>query len=278
MHRRLALGLAVLGVLGAVPAALAGYGAPFAVQGGPGVLSNDGSVRYLALDGGSQSTVLNAIKTNDGSRTKSTTVNGSFGVPMLTNNGLSGGLSHDGTMLVLQSLGAQSPTKFNLINTEDLSALGSIQLKGLFSYDALSPDGSKLYLVQHSSVADMQHYVVRLYDLSKRALMPGKIADKTQKGWVMQGFPASRTTSVDGRWVYTLYANPGGYPFIHALDTVRGVAHCVGIPWAPGDRNQTGVYNLVLSLRGNAIVVNQKSGQKFLTVNRATWHVTKVTS
>ena len=50
----------------------------------------------------------------------------------------------------------------------------------------------------------------------------------------MQGFPAKRTASKDGRWVYTMYANPNGYPFVHALDTVNGVAHCVGFAAPPG--------------------------------------------
>jgi hypothetical protein len=36
--------------------------------------------------------------------------------------------------------------------------------------------------------------------------------------------------SRDGRWDYTLYSNPRNVPFVHALDTVRGVAHCVGLP------------------------------------------------
>ena len=56
-------------------------------------------------------------------------------------------------------------------------------------------------------------------------------ADKAQAGWVMEGSPMTRATSADGRWVYTLYSRPGGYPFVHALDTVNGVAHCIGLPW-----------------------------------------------
>ena len=72
---------------------------------------------------------------------------------------------------------------------------------------------------------------MRAYDLATHTLLPGRIADKTQKSWVMQGWAVSRATTADGRWDYTLYANPGGYPFIHALDTVRGVAHCIGLPW-----------------------------------------------
>src|SRR5207237_2690765 len=98
----------------------------------------------------------------------------------------------------------------------------------------------KRYLIQHSSADDLQRYTVRAYDLTAHQLVPGRIADKTQKSWVMQGFAVNRATTDDGRWVYTLYMNPGGYPFIHALNTVRGVAHCIGLPWTA--TNQGPVY------------------------------------
>src|SRR6266852_7348844 len=110
-----------------------------------------------------------------------------------------------------------------------------------------------LYLIQHSSTQDIQHYVVRAYDLNAHKLLPGRIADKTQKSWVMQGWAVSRVTSASGRWVYTLYANPGGYPFIHALDTVKGVAHCVGIAWASSD--QGALLDFKLTVKGRKLMV-----------------------
>ena len=56
----------------------------------------------------------------------------------------------------------------------------------------------------------------------------------------MDGYPLTRVTSADGRWVYTLYQNGGvgGYPFVHALDTVRGVAHCIGVPLTQPERHR----------------------------------------
>ncbi len=47
------------------PAALASGPTPFAQQGGPGVLSPDGSLRYLALGAGAN-TVLAQVQTKDG--------------------------------------------------------------------------------------------------------------------------------------------------------------------------------------------------------------------
>jgi hypothetical protein len=86
----------------------------------------------------------------------------------------------------------------------------------------------------------------------------------------MEGYPVTRVATAGGRWVYTLYTNPAGYPFIHALDTVRGVAHCVGIPM----RNQNGIYNIVLSLHGRTLSVHWRSGRPFVNVNTTTWRVT----
>ena len=159
----------------------------------------------------------------------------------------------------LQRIGPN--TDLRIVSTRNLVASERISLKGSFAYDALSPDGKKLYLIQHSSVDDLQHYVVRAYDLDAHALLPGRIADKAQKSWVMQGFPTARTSSLDGRWVFTLYMNPGGYPFIHALDTVRAVAHCVGLPWASS--NQGALSNAVLSLRGKTLAVHWTSGKSW---------------
>ena len=88
----------------------------------------------------------------------------------------------------------------------------------------------------------------------------------------MQGYPVARTISADGRWVYTLYGNPGGYPFVHALDTVRGVAHCIGLPWRGGEN---AVWNMRLSLRGSGrtLAVDWLSGRSWLKVDTSSWRV-----
>jgi hypothetical protein len=274
MFRRVGFVLVVLGALAVVQVAAAGGSAPFAAQGGEGVLSTDGSLRFVALDA-KGSTIVSATKTSDGSAWKSLTVAGSFGVPMLTQRGPAGGMFRDGSTFVLQSTGYKATTQFMLINTQDLAVRDSVALKGNFAFDALSPNGSKLYLIQHSSTQDIQHYTVRAYDVNAHKLLPGRIADKTQRGWVMQGWPVSRTTSDDGRWAYTLYANPGGAPFIHALDTVKAVAHCVGIPWPATDRDQGPLYNFALSLTGKKLAVKQNDGRTYRTVSTTNWKVSK---
>ena len=275
MFRRLGFCLTVLGALVVVSVASAAYPSPFALQGGQGVLSNDGSVRYVAVGTG-ESTVVRASKTSGGSTVMSSpSIPGAYGVPMLTSSGPGGGMFRDGSTFVLQSMGLFDTTQFVLLRTTDLAVRDQIVLKGAFAFDALSPDGSKLYLIQHKSAQDVQHYVVRAYDLNARRLMPGRIADKTQKNWLMQGWSVDRATTTSGRWVYTLYANPGGFPFIHALDTVRGVAHCVGIPWPQTESNQNRVFNFKLSLRGKMLLIKEVTGSTYRVINTTNWHVSK---
>lgn len=270
MFRRLRLWLVALAALLAVPVALGAYPTPFAVQGGDGVLSNDGSLRFVAAKSGAN-TIVSAISTKGGETARSRTVAGKFGVPMLTQSGLSGGVFRDGSALVLQSVGMNAKTRFLVVGAGDLATRASIALKGTFGFDALSPDGSRMFLIQHTSVDDLAHYIVRAYDLKARRLVPGRIADRAQKSWVMQGFAVNRATSADGRWVYTLYVNPGGYPFVHALDTVRSVAHCVGIPWTATD--QSPVFNFGLALEGRSLLVRWQDGRLYRAIDTKTWRL-----
>jgi hypothetical protein len=253
MFRRLTVLLAAAGALAVVPLAFASYPAPFVATG----VGNN--------------TVVSAIRTSGGATLQTQTVEGAYGIPTITQSGLTAGLFHDGSAFVLQNVGIEKTSSFVILGAQDLAARATITLQGTFGFDALSPDASKLYLIQHTSSQDVQHYVVRAYDLSTHTLLPGRIADKTQKDWVMQGWAVSRVTTADGRWAYTLYANPGGYPFIHALDTVNGVAHCVGLPWKATD--QAAVYNFTLALKGKSLVVKRQDGRTWRLVNRTTWRV-----
>lgn len=270
MFRRLTALFVVLGALAVAPLASAAAPTPFAAQGGKGLLSLDGSLRFVATKAGAD-TVVSAIRTSGGATVQKQTVSGAYGIPTLTQNGLAGGLFHDGSAFVLQNVGIEKTSSFVILGAQDLATRDAITLDGTFGFDALSPDGTRLYLIQHTSTNDIQHYVVRAYDLSTHTLLPGRIADKSQKGWVMQGWAVNRVTTADGRWAYTLYANPGGYPFIHALDTVNGVAHCVGLPWKEAD--QTAVYSSTLALKGTSLAVKMQGGRTWRLVNRTTWRL-----
>jgi hypothetical protein len=215
----------------------------------------------------------------DGSVLRSARIHGRYGVPAITFQGETGGISTDGSTLVLADTrtgNGEYPLKrhssFAVLDAKTLRVRELIELPGHYTFDALAPGGSRLYLIQHVSAVKLTHYVVRAYDLTREQLLPGRIADKTQRGWVMNGMPLTRATSADGRWVYTLYTNPGGYPFVHALDTVQGVAHCIGIPWKYSQNN---LWHLRMSVRdgGRTLSLHWRSGRSYLAVATGTWRI-----
>jgi hypothetical protein len=264
--------LVLFGALALAPSALAAFPGPLASQGGTGLASLDGSLHFVAVKAGG-GTRVDAVSTDGGATAMSRTVPGSFGTVQLTPNGRMGGLFDDGSAFVLQNTGIDTISKFLILDTRDLSTRAAITLKGVFGFDALSPDGSRLYLIQHTSTQDIQHYIVRAYDLKAHALLRGRVADRTQRSWVMKGWAVDRAATADGRWAYTLYANPGGFPFIHALDTVRGVAHCIGLPWTAVD--QSPVYNFSLAVKDGAVVVHWQDGRVWGAVDTKTWRITR---
>ncbi|MDX6486034.1 MAG: hypothetical protein QOF43_1187 [Gaiellaceae bacterium] len=271
--RAAAAAVFVLASLAAAPAAAGDGPMPGAQQLGSGVLSSDGTARYVAVGVGSDTSLLR-IEAKTGFVQQSSDLVGMWGVPVATYSNQAGeGLTVDGRSLVLADIQTSYPrtsSAFSILDTRFMRARLTFSLKGDFAYDAISPNGKRLYLIQHVDPSDTQHYVVREYDVAAGRLLPGRIADRTQKGWVMQGYPLARTMSGDGRWVYTLYQNPGGFPFVHALDTVRGVAHCVGLPWAG---SQDGMGNMRLSLRNHerTLAVHWLSGRPWRVVDTATW-------
>jgi hypothetical protein len=257
------------------PAALADGFAPAADQNGDGVLALDGKTRYVAVGtAGKDTTMLTRIDTHTGSVLTTVPLLGTWGIPIFTYTPNAGeGLSHDGKTLVLADISNVYPrteSRFMFVDTKTLRMRDAIFLKGDFEFDALSPNGKRLYLIQHRNVLDQSRYVVRAYDVASHRLLPGRVADRTQKTWVMEGYPISRATTPDGRWVYTLYGNPNGFPFVHALDTMRGVAHCVGLPWRG---HQNAVYNMRLTLHGGSLAVHWMSGRPWLRVDTTSWRL-----
>ena len=197
------------------------------------------------------------------------TIHGAYGIPTLITSNTPLGLFRDGSRVVLQNVGIQKRSSFVVLRLADLHIEQTIDLDGSWAFDALSPDGRTLYLIHHTS-DDFQHYVVRAYDLGAQRLRPGRIADKAQASWVMQGWPASRAVTTNGRWVYTLYSNPGGFPFVHALDTMRGVAHCVGFAW---HGSQDPLLGYRLRVQGDRLLVLRPSGAVYRAIDRTTWAV-----
>jgi hypothetical protein len=185
-----------------------------------------------------------------------------YSIPAAAYDDPAGGLSRDGRTLVLSRFSSTfppRPTELAILDTRlhlrhpnnardrrPQHAITRVSLPGSFSFDAISPDGSAIYLIEHLSPVWGGAYRVRALDTSSGELRPGAIVDPDKPWERMSGVPVSRVTNADGRWAYTLYAGYGGGrrdgqgapgirdPFIHALDTVAGRAICIDLPQLEG--------------------------------------------
>jgi hypothetical protein len=199
------------------------------------VASVEGSVRYVARP--SRGGTFVARVQRGGRVLQSTRLGGTFAVPVVAYDGTAGGLSTDGRTLVLLEPRARFPRKRTTLAVLDTRPLGLrtlIHLRGDFSFDALSPAGELLYLIQYTSAKDPTRYAVRAYDLARDRLLAAPVVDPHERGEAMRGSPITRSTSRDGRWAYTLYDGAGMEPFVHALDTVGRRARCIDLPMLEG--------------------------------------------
>jgi hypothetical protein len=205
--------------------------------GGVGVVAPSGSVRYVTIPAGGR-TVLAAVRVRDGRIVTSKVLPGTFTIPAVAYDGSVGGLSGDGRTLVLIEPRRGFPrarTRLAVIEVgTTLRLRRTIALTGDFSFDAVSPRGSSIYLIEYTSPSDPTRYLVRAYDVRAHRLLARPITDSREPDEKMRGTPLSRASSADGRWAYTLYDGAGSTPFVHALDTRRGTARCIDLPALAG--------------------------------------------
>ena len=233
-------------------------GSPFSPgldYGWEGVRAPAGNVRYITLATPDWTTVA-AISVRGGRVVRSRAVRGGFGVPLVAYDGTTAGLSGDGRTLVVASYGPlpgePGTTRFRALRAKTLKQFRYIVLRGSWSFDALSPDGKRLYLVQHVTAGRSPRYRVRVYDLAAGRLLPNAVIDRLVSKAIMGGQPATRVATADGRWAYTLYARVNGKPFVHALDTSRRKAFCIDLPLELGEHKQM---RLRLKLRNEDLTV-----------------------
>jgi len=199
--------------------------------GATGVVTPSGEARYVTIPAGT-STVVARVSRYGGRILASTLLPGTFTIPAVAYDGSASGLSGDGRTLVLIEPRVSFPraeTTLAVMDTRQLSARRIVTLHGDFSFDAVSPRGSSLYLIQYTSALDPTKYSVRAYDLGAGRLLTAPVVDPRARGEKMRGQPLTRTTSPDGRWAYTLYDGAGKEPFIHALDTSTRSARCIDL-------------------------------------------------
>ena len=163
------------------------------------------------------------------------TLDGAWAPPTIGDDPTPTGLSADGKTLVLIPAGDPDPARttsrfaivpFPPIEGAPQLAPRVVELPGAVDFDAISPDGRILYVVQH--LDGEGGYQVRAVDLPAGTMRPDIITDKRNLGEAMAGWPLAQLRSPTGM-VMTLYRGTD-HPFIHALDTAEAWAVCIDLP------------------------------------------------
>jgi hypothetical protein len=238
--RTLALVVAVIVAL-AVTAAAAADGLPVLGidVGSQGITAAGSPDRYVTINDNT-STLVERIARNGGRVVGMTRMKGTFTIPAVAYDSSASGLSADGSTLVLiepRKAFPRATTTFALFDVPSFHLRRTFTLRGDFSFDAVSPRGRTMFLINYTSPADPTRYTVRAYDLQANKLLPKAVTDPAEQAGKMRGAPITRILSVDGRWAYTLYDGGGGTPFVHALDTATSRAHCIDLPMLVGNQN-----------------------------------------
>lgn len=261
------LALAAIALLALVPASAAADGLP-----GTGVVPSPvsapgGDVEYVAKVA-KRDTVLREQRLNLGPVLRTLELRGRYSVPAVAYDGSPSGLSADGRTLVLINPRKRWPRKhttFAVVNARRMELSRHIRLRGDFSFDAISPNGRLVYLIEYLSPKDVTAYAVRAYDMRARRLFQEPVVDPNEPDEDMSGVPLSRVSDTEGRWAYTLYSGHK-HPFVHALDTELRTAVCIDLDL----RNLRGA---ALELHGGRLDVVGDSGL-LARIDTATHRVT----
>jgi hypothetical protein len=245
----LSISIAALAALAAVPpAAAAALKTPVIGVDAEPVSAPGSDVSYVTRRAG-RNTKLVATAPGGPAAVRSLQLTGRLAVPVVAYDGSADGLSEDGRTLVLidprNSLRRRS-TRLAVVDPRRMRLRRVLRLRGNFSFDAISPDGRTMYLIQYLLPADLTSYAVRAYDMRAHRLLPDRIVDPSEPDEDMSGLPMTRARGMGGRWAYTLY-DGNEHPFIHALDTVRRSAVCIDMDMLAGRRNGLGDLKLVPS-------------------------------
>jgi len=221
-------------------------------DGGQGAATPTSVDRYVTLPAGRRNTAIAAVRRADGVVERWGVVRGRYVIPAVAYDGSGGGLSADGRRLVLIEQSVAFPTRrlrLAILDTARLRVRRTITLAGVYSFDAVSPDLSKIYLVRYLSPTSLTRYAVRALDVRHGRLLARPIVDRRNPGERMRGLPVTRTTSRDGSWAYTLYDGGGDAPFVHALNTAAGTSFCIDLDALAGRKD---LFTLHLRLAGGA--------------------------
>ena len=165
--------------------------------------------------------------------------------------------SADGSWLALTGTTTGPPSRFEVLDSAFAAKPVTVDLPGIFTFDGLSNDGQRLYLLEWVRQGS---YQVRMYDLARGSLYAPVVADKREIGQLMSGEALTSLTSGDGSTQLTLYQRSAkNEAFVHELPVGQRqslpLAYCQDLP-APASG-----WGFVRSTRGDTFfAVNPAAG------------------
>lgn len=210
-------------------------------------------------------TVIRHLTVQPGFGGPSQTIAGAWRLPTIGMDPTPVGLSADGSTIVLvedrpDHSSVATTSRFAILRGTIDRAPRMVELAGSFEYDALSADGSTLYVVEHLAGPPDGHYQVRAVDTATGVLRDGVVVDKANLDEAMAGWPIGQVRRADGM-VFTLYRG-AEHPFIHALSSADGWALCIDLP-ATGAEDATAALDWGLAANpadGSIMAVNATLG------------------
>jgi hypothetical protein len=197
-----------------------------------GMLSADGSLYAAAELIDNDETRLKTFDAATGDETLRMPLAGSWSLGAVSPNGKTVALTRvpneKENQVWLKS--GKWQTDLQIIDVKSYRPKHTIKLAGNFEVEALSPDGSSLFLVEHLPAAKPDRYVIRWYDLSKEQLVADPLRSKTADE-IMSGYAWGGVASTDGEWLFTLYLSTNRkVAFVHMLNLKERYTVCVDLP------------------------------------------------
>ena len=204
----------------------------------PAGAPDDGWANVITATPDSGGTTVQDLRAEHGFDGHGRTVTGAWRLPTVGLDPVPAGLSADGSTIVLVEAGdtgaaSTGSSRFAVLSRTLDQDARVIELTGAFEFDALSPDGSLLYVVEHLAGPPAGHYQVRVVETATGVLRPDVIVDKRNLDEAMAGWPVAQSRRADGM-VFTLYRGTE-HPFIHALDSTEAWAVCLDLPATGAD-------------------------------------------
>ena len=252
--------LAAIAALWALVSVAAGAGpVPTPLQGQPGIAVAGGA--HVVTSPVGERTRVDLVHDRDGRILRTRMLQGRLGIPQTTYAGAIEGTWARGRRLLVSTSIYESPvtSRFLVLDTRTLRVRRALVLRGSYAFDALSPDGKRLYVTQFRSGFDRPiRYVVRSLVLATGRLEDGAVVDKTEPDEQMAGLPMARAWSRDGASAFTLYNGLASHAFIHALDTMKRSARCIDLPWK--GEAQNGLERVHMSMDASGILTLSQPG------------------